>query len=119
MQIEERFVLGSRRGPEPADYFNHSCDANAGFKGQIFLVAMQGIRRGEEVTFDYAMVVSPSIESEIVFEMDCRCGSRRCRKRITEDDWRRPHVQAQYRGFFSQYIEEKIRLAAVKRPRRR
>lgn len=34
---------------------NHCCDPNAGFNGQIFLVAMRDIAQGEEVTFDYAM----------------------------------------------------------------
>jgi SET domain-containing protein len=53
MQIEQRFVLGRRScdGEEDTDFFNHSCDPNAGFRGQIFLVAMRDINEGEEVTF--------------------------------------------------------------------
>src|SRR5713226_1495912 len=52
MQIEERFVLGNRTpaDSEDTDFFNHSCDANAGFRGQIFLVAMRPIVEGEEAT---------------------------------------------------------------------
>jgi SET domain-containing protein len=110
MQIEERFVLGSRTQTraEPVDLFNHSCKPNAGFKGQLFLVALRRIGAGEEVTFDYAMVVSPSVGSETVFEMACRCGAARCRRTITEDDWRLPRLQRRYDGFFSQYLQEKI-----------
>jgi SET domain-containing protein len=110
MQIEERFVLGSRSalGPEDSDFFNHSCDPNSGFKGQIFLVAMRDIEATEEVTFDYAMVVSQSFGSTLVFEMDCTCGTLRCRKRITEDDWKLTDLRERYRGFFSQYLQEKI-----------
>ncbi len=110
MQIEERFVLGSReeRAPEKTDYFNHSCDANAGFKGQIFLVAMRNIKKDEEITFDYAMVVSESVGSSIVFEMECECGSEICRKRITENDWKLPSLRKKYNGYFSQYIQERI-----------
>ena len=53
MQIEERFVLGSRTAVvEDADLFNHSCNPNSGFKGQIFLVAMRDIKKDEEITFD-------------------------------------------------------------------
>ncbi len=110
MQIEERFVLG-RRGamePEPADFFNHSCEPNCGFKGQIFLVAMRPIRKGEEVTFDYAMVVSESVSSNIVFEMHCRCQTKSCRRIITENDWKLPLLQQKYKGFFSHYLQEKI-----------
>ena len=110
MQIEERFVLGLRHGirPEATDFFNHSCNPNAGFKGQIFLVAMRDIRKNEEITFDYAMVVSKSIGSNIVFEMDCTCGSPGCRNRITEDDWKLPLLQKKYDGYFSQYLQERI-----------
>lgn len=110
MQIEERFIIGSRAASEPedTDFFNHSCDPNAGFKGQIFLVAMRDIQPDEEITFDYAMVVSESPDSSIVFEMDCSCGAANCRKRITEHDWRLPDLRQRYRGYFSQYLEEKI-----------
>lgn len=110
MQIEERFVLGTRNRdqPEPADFFNHSCDPNAGFRGQIFLVALRPIEAGEEICFDYAMVVSESAGSDVVFEMDCGCGTVLCRGRITEDDWKIPQLQLRYNGYFSQYLQEKI-----------
>jgi hypothetical protein len=105
MQIEERFVLDPATDePEDTDFFNHSCDPNCGFKGQIFLVAMRDIRAGEEVTFDYCMTVSESVGSTMVFRMECRCGSPLCRKVITEDDWKLPELQERYRGYFSQYI---------------
>lgn len=110
MQIEERFVLGTRNReqPEAADFFNHSCDPNAGFRGQIFLVALRGIETGEEVCFDYAMVVSESEGSDVVFEMDCCCGTALCRGKIAEDDWKLPQLQGRYKGYFSQYLQEKI-----------
>jgi hypothetical protein len=115
MQIEERFVIGSReeRMPESADYFNHSCDPNAGFKGQIFLVAMRDIEKDDEVTFDYAMVLSQSVGSEIVFAMECQCGSRNCRKTISEEDWKIPELQKKYNGYFSEYLLEKIESATI------
>lgn len=109
MQIEERFVLGNKTSiPEDTDYFNHSCNPNSGFHGQIFLVAMRDIAKREEITFDYATVLSESVGSDIVFEMDCNCGSSNCRKKITEDDWKRPDLRRKYKGYFSQYLQEKI-----------
>jgi SET domain-containing protein len=110
MQIEERFVIGSRSAlnPEDTDFFNHSCEPNCGFRGQIFLVAMRDIIAGEEITFDYAMVVSESLGSDIVFEMECTCGSASCRKIISENDWKKVELQTKYNGYFSQYIQEKI-----------
>jgi len=112
MQIEERFVLGMRNNsdgqPEDTDYFNHSCEPNAGFKGQIFLVAMRDINKGEEITFDYSMVVSETKGCDVVFEMACQCGLPNCRKKITEYDWLIPDLQKKYDGYFQQYLQEKI-----------
>ncbi len=109
MQIEERFVLGPAcTNPEDADFFNHSCDPNSGFKGQVFLVAMRDIKAGEEITFDYGMTVSASVGSDMIFEMDCACGSPCCRKTITEQDWMLPELQVRYKGYFSQYIQDKM-----------
>lgn len=111
MQIEERFVLGPSLDETELDetnFFNHSCEPNSGFKGQIFLVAMKDIKKNEEITFDYAMVVSESVGSDIVFEMECNCGSINCRKKITENDWKLPDIRKKYNGFFSQYLQEKL-----------
>jgi len=109
MQIEERFILGPACDhAEDTDFFNHSCEPNCGFSGQVFLVAMRDIMAGEEITFDYAMTVSESVGSDMVFSMDCACGSPRCRGTITEQDWRLPELQERYRGYFSPYIQEKI-----------
>ncbi|MEN6395757.1 MAG: SET domain-containing protein [Methanoregula sp.] len=109
MQIEERFVLGPACDlAEDTDFFNHSCDPNSGFSGQIFLVAMRDIAAGEEITFDYAMTVSESVGSDMVFRMDCACGSSQCRKTRTEQDWMLPNLQDRYKGYFSPYIQDKI-----------
>ncbi len=118
MQIEERFVLGDRTATEPedTDLFNHSCEPNIGFRGQIFLVALTEINKGEEVTFDYAMVVSESIDSDIKFEMECRCRFPGCRNTITEDDWKLPELQRRYDGYFSQYLQERIDTLRKRKP---
>jgi len=109
MQIEERFVLGPASDcAEDTDFFNHSCDPNSGFSGQVFLVALRDIPAGEEITFDYAMTVSESVGSDMIFHMDCACGSPRCRKTITEQDWMLPELQERYKGYFSPYIQDKI-----------
>lgn len=89
------------------NFFNHSCEPNAGIKGQIFLVAMRDIKKGEEVTFDYAMTLARSKHAS-PYKLACLCGSPKCRKFITDDDWRNPKIQKKYRGYFQYYIEEKI-----------
>lgn len=110
LQIEERFVLADARGlePEDSDFFNHSCDPTCGFKGQLFLVAMRDIGVGEEVTFDYAMVLSPLVGNSTVFDMECTCNAPNCRRRVTQNDWRIPELRRRYQGYFSQYLQDKI-----------
>lgn len=86
------------------DLVNHSCNPNAGIKGQIALVAMRDIKRGEEITYDYAMTDSDPMDYFV-----CHCGAKNCRKVVTGNDWKRKDLQRRYRGYFSLYLEEKIR----------
>ncbi len=87
-------------------FINHSCDPNVGFQGNVVLVAMRDVQAGEELTCDYAMFDSPD---DPAAEMPCACGSARCRGTITGSDWRRPELQARYAGWFSPYLEARIR----------
>ena len=109
IQISVDLVLGNRRKSEneDADNFNHSCNPNAGCKGTIFLVAMRNIRKDEEVTFDYAMVLHRT-RGCTPYRLACDCGQDTCRKSITDTDWTIPELQRRYQGYFQWYIEEKI-----------
>jgi hypothetical protein len=111
IQVDENLVIGHPPGTDAADdpsnYFNHSCNPNAGIKGQIMLAAMRTIDGGEEITFDYAMVLSPSVGC-LPYRIDCNCGSSDCRGLVTDDDWRLPDLQRRYKGWFSWYLQMKI-----------
>ena len=118
VQVEEDLYLASLGPDEPPDFINHSCEPNAGLKGQITIVAMQGIQAGEEVTIDYAMCDGSPYD-----EFDCACGAPSCRSKITGEDWRRPDLWARYRGYFSPYLERRIQALKdardARRPRRK
>ncbi|MFZ2975017.1 MAG: SET domain-containing protein [Candidatus Moraniibacteriota bacterium] len=107
VQISEDFVLSSGNKKEETDYFNHSCDPNAGFHGQIFLVAMKKIKKDEEVVFDYAMVLH-KVKNVKAYNMKCLCGSEKCRKYITENDWKISELQKKYNGYFQYFLQNKI-----------
>ncbi|NTW27131.1 MAG: SET domain-containing protein [Candidatus Moranbacteria bacterium] len=106
-QISDKFSITSKNINEDSDNFNHSCDPNAGICGQIFLVSMRDIKKGEEVVFDYAMVLSKSTGAE-KYEIKCLCGSVKCRGKITENDWKMPELQKKYNGYFQHFLQEKI-----------
>jgi SET domain-containing protein len=84
-------------------FINHSCDPNVGFAGNVVLVAMRDVTAGEELTTDYALFDS---SDEV---MECRCGAPQCRKIIRGQDWQLPELHARYSGYFSRYLENRIR----------
>ena len=102
LQIDEDlFVISTVEGP--ADWFNHSCEPNAGLQGQLSLVAMRSIAAGEEVSYDYAMSDGSAYD-----EFHCACGVRRCRGKVTGQDWQRPELWARYGDHFSPYLIARI-----------
>lgn len=113
IEISDIFFVGPRKPSDldrmPQHYVNHSCDPNAGFKGQIFMVAMRNIREGKEITYDYAMVMNAHPASNTYFKMKCLCGTKKCRGTITEDDYKRPELQERYDGYFQWFLQERIR----------
>jgi SET domain-containing protein len=106
LQVADDQFIGSRAESEfgVGDFVNHSCEPNAGIKGQIFLVAMRDIAVGEEITFDYAMTIS----AELFARMECSCKSKKCRGVVTCNDWQDKKLQQKYAGYFSYHIQEKI-----------
>ena len=103
MQIDEDLYIGAVSMDEPSDYVNHSCDPNAGIRGQVVLVALREIAPGEEVCFDYAMADGSPFD-----EFECGCGTEHCRGRVTGGDWQRPELWERYEGYFSSYLQRRI-----------
>lgn len=102
VQVDEGlFMVPSVVGP--GDYINHSCEPNAGIRGQISVVAMREISVGEELSFDYAMTDGDSYD-----EFECQCGASTCRKNVIGNDWKRPELIARYKGYYSTYLEQRI-----------
>ncbi len=108
LQMDEDLYMLTAEEKEPNDCFNHSCEPNLGFFGQIGLVAMRDIEAGEELTFDYAMSDGGPYD-----EFDCYCGSAGCRSKVTGNDWKLPALWKKYEGYFSPYLARRIRKAAA------
>jgi uncharacterized protein len=103
VQIDEDLYILTAEEKEPNDCFNHSCNPNLGFSGQIGLVAIRDIKAGEELTFDYAMSDGSPYD-----EFDCLCGQPNCRGRVTGSDWRIRELWQRYDGYFSPYLAKRI-----------
>ena len=99
------YLVSCKKGTlEDDDFFNHSCEPNAGINGHLLMVAMKDIKKGEEITYDYAMT-----DADFDYSFKCRCGVKNCRKVITTRDWKIPALQRKYKGYFSWYIDDKIK----------
>jgi SET domain-containing protein len=109
LQIDNNFTIGplEKKDIEYSCFFNHSCNPNIGIKGQLYLVAMRKIKKGEELCFDYVMTLDEMAGAK-KYEMRCECGSKNCRQIIKEDDWKNPVLQKRYAGYFQWYLQEKI-----------
>ena len=53
----------------PIWYINHSCNANAGLRGSVSIIAMRDIKVGEEVVVDY---FSQYKRDSLVYDMQLR-----------------------------------------------
>jgi hypothetical protein len=103
LQVEDDLFMLPLTVDDPSDYFNHSCNPNAGLLGQITLVAMREIDAGEEICFDYSMTDSNPYD-----EFECGCGTLVCRGKVTAEDWKRKDLQQRYEGYFSPYLQRRI-----------
>ena len=58
-----------------ARFGNHSCDPNCEtdiIKGRVYLIALRGIKAGEEIAYDY------NFDLDNWADHPCRCGSGKC-----------------------------------------
>jgi len=105
---EELFQVPFWKGyNEPADFVNHSCNPNAGFRNSpIVLGAMRDIAVGEQISFDYSMC--ECVNGLKGNEFECQCGTQYCRGKFTGADWQDPKLWERYGRYFSPYLLTKI-----------
>ena len=103
IQVEENLYLVPHEVPEVGDFINHSCNPNAGLSGQMSLVAIHAIAKGEEICYDYAMSDGSAYD-----EFSCSCEAQECRGWVTGSDWSLPDLQQRYARFFSPYLQRRI-----------
>lgn len=106
IQIDDNFFIGPSSISERKDtgLFNHSCNPNVGFLDSVRIVTIRNIKKGEELTLDYAFF------GGYFRPFKCNCGSKNCRKIIRSGDWKIPQIQMKYGQYFSPYLKRKIKI---------
>jgi hypothetical protein len=76
-------VIDAASGGNAARWINHSCDPNCETEesedGRVFIQAMRDIKRGEELNYDYGLVIEERITPTLKKNYACRCGAATCR----------------------------------------
>lgn len=83
-------------------FMNHSCNPNCWYDGGDKIVARFDISKGEELTIDYAMLMSPS---GLEKPFKCLCGQNDCRGEISKFDCLSKILRKKYKGHFLPFIE--------------
>ena len=78
-----KVIDGGQKGND-AKWFNHSCgpncEAQENQKGtKVYVVALRDIKKGEELTYDYGLVLDGRITKKRREEYQCLCGTPECR----------------------------------------
>jgi uncharacterized protein len=80
--LDDGHVIDAKYNGNSAKWINHSCKPNleADQDGnRIFLKALRDITAGEELSYDYGMVIDSRRTSKLKKEYACFCGATNCR----------------------------------------
>lgn len=78
----DKVVIDATRRGGPARWTNHSCSPNCEANeedGRVFIDAIRAIRPGQELLYDYNLVLEARHTAKQKREHPCHCGSRKCR----------------------------------------
>ena len=112
LQIGVRTYIATER---PYVYLNHSCDPNAGIRGERAMTALRNISRGEEITYDYSATEWTVQDYPPYYTdgwpMDCNCRSSVCRKRVGCFPYLPKSLQEKYvhSGVIQDHILERLK----------
>jgi SET domain-containing protein len=80
--IDDKRVIDANVGGNAARWINHACKPNCEADeedGRIFIKALRRIAPGEELFYDYGLVIDERMTRALKAQFACHCGSRQCR----------------------------------------
>jgi SET domain-containing protein len=78
----DKVVIDATKRGGPARWINHSCAPNCEANeedGRVFIDAIRSIKPGEELSYDYNLVLEERHTPKLKREHACHCGVRKCR----------------------------------------
>jgi SET domain-containing protein len=80
--IDENHVIDALFGGNSSRWINHACDPNCEAEeknGRIFIKALRNIHAGEELNYDYGLIIDERYTAKLKAEYPCWCGADNCR----------------------------------------
>ncbi len=80
--VNEDRVIDALHGGNSSRWINHSCDPNCEAdeeNDRIFIKAIRNILAGEELSYDYGLIIDEPYTKKLKAEYPCWCGSANCR----------------------------------------
>jgi SET domain-containing protein len=80
--IDEDHVIDGLHGGNASRWINHSCAPNCEADQQgnrVFIRALRAIAAGEELNFDYGLIIDERYTPKLKAEYACWCGADECR----------------------------------------
>jgi hypothetical protein len=80
--VNEDRVIDALHGGNSSRWINHSCDPNCEAdeeNDRIFIKAIRNIAAGEELNYDYGLIIDEPYTKKLLAEYPCWCGAKNCR----------------------------------------
>ena len=80
--IDENHVIDGLYGGNSSRWINHSCEPNCEADeqdGRVFIKALRPIPAGEEINYDYGLMIDARYTKALKAEYPCWCGAKKCR----------------------------------------
>jgi uncharacterized protein len=80
--IDDKHVIDANVNGNAARWINHACDPNCQADeedGRVFISALRDLQPGEELFYDYGLVIDERYTPALKKQYACRCGSPACR----------------------------------------
>ena len=80
--IDEDHVIDAKVGGNSSRWINHSCKPNCEADeddGRVFIKALRNIKAGDELFYDYGLIIDARYTPKLLAEYPCWCGAKSCR----------------------------------------
>ena len=118
--VNEDMVIDALHGGNSSRWINHSCNPNCEAdeeNDRIFIKALRNIKAGEELNYDYGLIIDEPYTPKLKAEYPCWCGAPNCRKTLLAPKRRpaTPKIPSQIKKIEKKIKKLKKELKAVKK----